>query len=132
MNTKTALVARSCRLRKWADMILECRRRPEYMSVKQWCEEHSITVANYYYRMKEVRKACLDTVSEDAVDQMIISVPQELMSASELQKDKTSLLSETLELTCGNISICVNDQTSMELLSKVLRVAAHVEWLLTL
>ena len=46
MNTKTALVAPSCRLREWADMILECRRRPEYMSVKQWCEEHSITVAS--------------------------------------------------------------------------------------
>ena len=36
MNTKTALVARSCRLREWAGMIQDCKRRPEDMSVKQW------------------------------------------------------------------------------------------------
>lgn len=127
MNTKAALVARSCRFREWADMILECKRRPEYMPVKQWCEENSITVANYYYRMKEVRKACLETVPEEDIDQMIIPVPQALLSTHKLQEDKTSFLPGTLELTCGNISIRVNDQTSMEFLSKVLKVAAHVE-----
>ena len=42
MNTKTALVARSCRLREWAGMIQDCKRRPEDMSVKQWCDAQPI------------------------------------------------------------------------------------------
>ena len=127
MNTKTALVARSCRLREWAGMIQDCKRRPADMSVKQWCDAHSITVANYYYRMKEVRKACLATTPAEIIDQMIIPVPQELMAAPEPQEAVASSTSDTLELMCGNITIRVHSQTSMELLSKVLGVAAHVE-----
>ena len=59
MNIKTALVAWNCRLREWAGMIQDCKRHPEDMSVKQWCDAHSITVANYYCQMKEVRKPLL-------------------------------------------------------------------------
>ena len=59
MDIKTALVAWNCRLREWAGMIQDCKRHPEDMSVKQWCDAHSITVANYYYQMKEVRKPLL-------------------------------------------------------------------------
>ena len=59
MNIKTALVAWNCRLRERAGMIQNCKRHPEDMSVKQWSDAHSITVANYYYRMKEVRKPLL-------------------------------------------------------------------------
>ena len=40
-------------------MIQNCKRHPEDMSVKQWSDAHSITVTNYYYRMKEVRKPLL-------------------------------------------------------------------------
>ncbi len=36
MNTKTALVARNCRLHEWANMIQECKNRPADMSVKHW------------------------------------------------------------------------------------------------
>ena len=46
MNIKTALVAWNCRLRERAGMIQNCKRHPEDMSVKQWSDAHSITVAN--------------------------------------------------------------------------------------
>ena len=57
MKTQTSLVSRQCRLREWAEMVHDCQNRPIGMSVCEWCEEHSITKANYYYRMTEVRKA---------------------------------------------------------------------------
>lgn len=41
------------------------------MSVDEWCRENSITTANYYYRMTQVRKTCLDSLSDEAVNQEV-------------------------------------------------------------
>jgi len=30
------------------------------MKVDVWCQEHGITKANYYYRLRRVREACLE------------------------------------------------------------------------
>ena len=52
-------------------MIHDCQNRPIGMSVGEWCEAHSITKANYYYRMTEVRKACLEQTSIQMPEQAI-------------------------------------------------------------
>lgn len=64
MKSQTSLAARNYRLQEWAKMIRNCSTRPIGMSVDDWCREHSITKANYYYRMTQVRKACLDALPE--------------------------------------------------------------------
>lgn len=56
MKTQTSIAARNCRLQEWAQMIQECNNRPVGVSVSEWCQAHSITTANYYYRMTHVRK----------------------------------------------------------------------------
>ena len=75
MKTQTSSVSRQYRLRQWAEMIRECKSRPVGMSVDEWCAAHSITKANYYYRMTEVRKACLETVSQKELPQEVVPVP---------------------------------------------------------
>ena len=60
MNTQTSLVAEQIRLQKWADQIRDCQNRPSDMKVDVWCQEHGITKANYYYRLRRVREACLE------------------------------------------------------------------------
>lgn len=79
MKSQTSQVARSCRIREWAVMVQECRKRPSGMSVDEWCQANNITKANYYYRFAQVRKACLDSIPSDAVEHAIIPVPMELM-----------------------------------------------------
>ena len=37
------------------------------MKVETWCSEHGITKANYYYRLKRVRKACLEVYNPEPV-----------------------------------------------------------------
>ena len=59
MSSQTSLVATNVRLQQWALQIRECQNRPSGMKVETWCSEHGITKANYYYRLKQVRKACL-------------------------------------------------------------------------
>ena len=65
IKTQTSIVARRYRLQEWAQMLQECNNRPVGMSVSEWCQMNSITTANYYYRMAQVRKACLDSYPEE-------------------------------------------------------------------
>lgn len=58
MKQETSVVARNYRLQEWAFMVQECNKRPREMTITQWCSEHDIKPANYYYRLNEVRKAC--------------------------------------------------------------------------
>ena len=75
MKTHTSIAARSCRLQEWAQMIQECNNRPVGMSVSEWCQANSITKANYYYRLNQVRKSCLDSLPSEVVEQAIVHVP---------------------------------------------------------
>ena len=56
MSSQTSLVAEQVRLQQWAAQIQDCKNRPADMKVETWCSEHGITKANYYYRLKRVRK----------------------------------------------------------------------------
>ena len=79
MKSQTSIASRNCRIQEWAQMIQDCNNRPVGMSVSEWCQEHSITTANYYYRMTQVRKACLDSLPSEVVEQAIVPVPTNLM-----------------------------------------------------
>lgn len=79
MKSQTALVARSCRLNEWVQMIHDYKNRPAGMSVDEWCKLNSITKANYYYRMRQVRVACLDALSSEKLENTVVSVPLKLM-----------------------------------------------------
>jgi len=57
VNSTTSLAARQYRLQQWVEQIQKCQNRSPGVSIKEWCDQHEITVANYYYRLREVRKA---------------------------------------------------------------------------
>ena len=56
--SKTSLVAKQVRLRQWAADIRSCNDRPQGTTVEQWCDQHGITRATYYWRLGAVRRAC--------------------------------------------------------------------------
>lgn len=62
MGSQTSLVAKQCRIQSWAIQIKDCQNRPSDMTVDEWCFQNNITKANYYYRLKCVRQACLDSM----------------------------------------------------------------------
>ena len=74
MASQTSIVAKQIRLMEWAEQIRDCQNRPREMDVAAWCTQHGITKANYYYRLKRVRKACLDLLP-DTEDSAFIEVP---------------------------------------------------------
>ena len=62
MATQTSLVAQQVRIRQWAEQIRNCQNRPKGMDVETWCAQNNLTKSNYYYRLRRVRKACLDQI----------------------------------------------------------------------
>ncbi len=125
MTTQTALVARQYRLQEWTAMIRSCKARPENMTVAQWCEENSITTANYYYRLKEVQKAMLKKIPSE-FSQTIVPVSMALLAEPE-DSNPPSSNDSVLELISNDVTIRVTEKTSTELLAKVLGVARHVK-----
>ena len=128
MKSQTALVARKCRLNEWARMVHDCKNRPAGMSVDEWCELNSITKANYYYRMKQVRIACLDALPSEKLENTVVPVPLELMEEESTSVSTVSSNNNSsLELYVHGVTLRVTEATSETLLAKVLGVLAHVE-----
>ena len=122
MNSNTSLVAKQYRLSQWSEQIHDCQNRPDGMPVSEWCSLHGITKANYYYRLRQVRKACLETVPEEQLPQSIVPVPHKIMALS----DETPPVSG-VDISVNGFCIHVTESTSPELLTRVLRVAAHAQ-----
>jgi len=82
MSSQTSLVAEQVRLRQWAAQIQECQNRPADMKVETWCSEHGITKANYYYRLRRIRKACLEACNpEPAFVELPVPASETISSA---------------------------------------------------
>ena len=127
MKSQTALVARNCRLNEWARMVHDCKNRSAGMSVDEWCKLNSITKANYYYRMKQVRIACLDALPSEESVHAVVPVPLELMEEESAGISTVSSDNPCLELYAHGVTLCVTEATSEALLAKVLGVLAHVK-----
>ena len=129
MKTQTSIVARNCRLQEWAQMIQECNNRPVGMSVGEWCQAHSITTANYYYRMAQVRKACLASLPSKAVEQPIVPVPMSIVTSNDYSSEEiTQKLEESfIEVSSHGLTLRISEHTSSSLIEKVLGAFAHVE-----
>lgn len=114
MKTQTSLVSRQCRLKEWAEMVHDCQNRPIGMSVGEWCE------ANYYYRMTEVRKACLEQAAIQMPEQPIVPITDTLLT--QVQKTKSVSTESTIDVRLNGVCITANEHTSMELLDRVIKV----------
>jgi hypothetical protein len=75
MNSQTSLVASQFRLQQWAEQIKDCQNRPAGMKVDTWCAQNGITKANYYYRLRRVREACLSAVESNGASFVEMPVP---------------------------------------------------------
>ena len=110
-------------------MIQDCQNRPIGVTVSEWCQEHSITTSNYYYRMAQVRKACLDSLSNEVVEQAIVPIPMNVISSSHSsQKDAIPEHDGAfVEVDAHGMKIRILENTSSSLIQKVLGAVVHVE-----
>lgn len=122
MNSATTAVAVQYRLKEWAEQIRECQNRPAGMSIVDWCAGHGITKANYYYRLRRVRQACLENLPPEAPAQQIVPVNTCL-----LQRETQSGSTQGLSVSVNGFSIHVTESTPMPLLAAVLKAVRNAE-----
>ena len=124
MSSETTMMAEQCRLREWAAQIRECQSRLSDMSVVSWCACHGITKANYYYRLRRVREACLETIQGEITAQQIVRVQPGLLQQQEQKNDNEQ---PGLDISIKGDSIHATESTPMPLLAAVIGVMRHVE-----
>ena len=124
MSSETTMAAEQCRLREWAVQIRDCQNRPAGMSVVEWCACHGITKANYYYRLRRVRKACLKAIQEEMPAQQMVPVRSELLQHQEQEDGNPH---SGLDISIKGFSIHVTEATSMPLLESVLKAVRHAQ-----
>lgn len=120
MNSSTAMIAAQYRLKEWAEQIKACNSRPHGMTVDDWCADYGITKANYYYRLKRVRATYLESSANNDPEAAIIPLPLKIPG----QDPKSS---SALAISANGFSVQVDESTSMDLLSNVLKVVANAQ-----
>ena len=125
MNSETTIVAEQYRLQEWAAQIRDCQNRPAGMSVADWCAQNGLTKANYYYRLRCVRSACLNSLPHEMLPQQIAAVEPTLLLASG-EKDSGSP-APGLDIFFREFTIHVTESTPIPLLGDVLRALGHAE-----
>lgn len=123
MSSETSMAATNFRLQEWAAQIRECQSRPAGMSVASWCAANGITKTNYYYRLRRVRKACLEHMQGEIPVPQI--VPVELGVLQQNHKDGARL--PGLNISAKGFSVYVTETTPMPLLAAVLEVIQNAE-----
>jgi len=123
MNTQTSLVAEQIRLQQWADQIRDCQNRPSDMKVDVWCQEHGITKANYYYRLRRVREACLE-LCDQAPSFVELTTPPE--STPVKASHTHSSVAAVLHAESG-ITIDIYNNASADFLRNLIGAASHAE-----
>lgn len=123
MSSETSMVAAGFRLQEWASQIRECQNRPAGMSVASWCADNGITKANYYYRLRRVREACLETIHGEISAQQIVPVQPGFLH----QEPKECSAQPGVNISIKGCSIHVTEETSLQLLASVLEVVRRAE-----
>ena len=124
MSSETTVAAEQCRLQEWAAQIRECQRRPAGMSIVSWCACHGITKANYYYRLRRVREACLESICGENLPQQIVRVRPEILRVDEKNSRDAQ---RGVDISIKEYSIHVTESSSMSLLEEVLKVVRHAQ-----
>ena len=125
MSSQTSLVAKNYRLQQWAAQVQDCQNRPEGMLVEDWCRQNNITKANYYYRLKCVRQACLDAMPDLPTGFVELPAPPETFPVSENTSGVPSV--SAVIHTRSGVAIELYDSASADFIQKLLGVATRAE-----
>ena len=130
MKSRESTVAKQVRLKQWAKQVQSCNNRPTGMTVDEWCTQNNITKANYYWRMKQVRIACLDAVEQSGCDFVEPPVSLKLTTALSVINtgpvvDKTP--SAATIRTGSGLSIELSETASAEFIQKLVGVLVYAK-----
>ena len=96
------------------------------MDVETWCAQNNITKANYYYRLRRVRKACLDQMQAEQADFIELPMPSEKNISADTENVSDSVPAIRIKTKEG-VSFEVFSNVSTEVLKYLIEVVIHAE-----
>lgn len=129
MKSKESQVATQVRLNQWALQVQDCLNRPKNMTVDEWCEQHNIKKANYYWRLKRVRQACLEQVEASSENFVELPAPAECQTSLTPVRSYADNNSSTVAVlnTSGGISIEIRECASLEFVKNLIGVLTNAQ-----
>lgn len=115
-------VTRQFRLQQWAEALRD--HKESGLTVMEWCRLHNVSKYQYYYRQKEVRKHAAQYLALQPVqtDKPVFVEVAQAQQSQPVRSDTDPVLSRVSAcIRTGNADILVSDETSEELLVKILR-----------
>ena len=96
------------------------------MDVETWCAQNNITKANYYYRLRRVRKACLDQLQREKSDFIELPMTSEKNISADTENVSDSVPAIRIKTKEG-VSFEVFSNVSTEVLKYLIEVVIHAE-----
>ena len=127
MASKESQVAAQVRLNQWAQEIQDCQNRPKDMTVDEWCKQHNIKKANYYWRLKRVRQACLEQmeISADKFVELPVPVQSAIPTSLSMLDTSNSPSVSAILHTASGISIEIREDASADFIKKLMGVITN-------
>ena len=115
-------VTRQFRLQQWAEALRD--HKESGLTVMEWCRLHNVSKYQFYYRQRELRKHAAQFLALQPVQAdkpAFVEVSHALRSQPAAPDTDPVLSRVTACIRAGNADIFVSDETSEELLAKILR-----------
>lgn len=120
--SKASLVAKQLRLQQWADDIRACNQRSEGTTVDDWCRQHGLSRATYYWRLRAVREACIDAIDNDVVESDA-DISTDFVEVQPAKSSGTTDVSAVIKL--GRASIEISENISDMFLLRIMEAVSH-------
>ena len=114
---ETKLATQTLRMDYWADLIRD--RSQSGLTIQQYCSEHGLSCNAYYYWLRKIKAATLESAGISFVE----------LATSDSKPEPASSASFHTEavMTVGAATIAINSGTSTELLTRILEGAKDAQ-----
>ena len=132
MKSKESELASQIRLKQWAEQIHDCMNRPADMTVHEWCEQHGIKKANYYWRLKKVRQVCMEKAELPAKTFVELPVAKEecslpAVTVPKMSAENTAPVTVAVLRAGSHISVEITEHASMDFVKNLIGMFSNAE-----
>ncbi len=116
-------VIRQAKLNSWADYIRD--QQDSSLTVTAWCDQQQISKTQFYYWKRKLKDQFVESQLPDIVP-LSVPVPDNCCTTFKTCTTPTTLPPQSvLRISIRDIAIEVNEETSIHLLSKVIKAVRH-------
>ena len=116
----TRAMTKQIRIQQWTEIFKD--KAASGLKVKEYCQLHGITKDAYFYWLKKVNEAAIESSGIELVElKEPASLPPSVISGAD------TVFKTEATISSGNFTISVNSNTPKELLISLMEAAANVK-----